>query len=459
MSKWNKFASFIIVLIIFAPILTTQIIFANNQQASISAINITAGPENSASVAVINDGNEFFKGLYQDNNWIYEKLPLPPGIMLGNGSFSNPYSAVDERNDMVVFLKQYGSSEAYLIHYFGLSVVKYSILNIENLNERLFYTDGNFYLAYHNKSSFRIDRILVDNMTLINVFESNEAISFTTGRSFLSDMSIYYNQVVLGLEYRDFSLVNNHSSAYFLLIFQGEDIVIADSGLFPPNTVKCVSVFEQTVLLWGDHGFFFEETPLGINSLSEYEYNLAITKERLDLILYSNKEFILLNEGVIQLWEIDNSYDFFNYVLGVENVIPLEVQSNVIVDNNGDLYFAYQNDNGQIIFAILPPEEFLYQVGGLITQTTVSTLTTSLPTSDIIIIPVIIGITFLTIVLLLKITTKSKKSKPPIPEVDQEHYYHQDQLGSQILIKNLCSNCNAKRENIDVFCAECGWKL
>ncbi|MHA1988403.1 MAG: hypothetical protein ACW98D_17375 [Promethearchaeota archaeon] len=452
MRKGNTLTCFFIGLIIFSPILTTKIIFANFQQTNISEISITPGPDFSASVAVITDGNEFFSGLYINSNWDYDQLPLPSEIM-PNTSFTNPFSAFDDQNNLVVFLKQFGSSEAYIVHYFNSSIVKYSILNIENKNERLFFTDGNFYLAYHNDSSFQIDRIFINNFTLINVFDSNQVIGFTTGESFLTDISIYYNEVVLGIEYLDFFGVGNNTSAYFHLIFQDNDLIVEDFDLFPPHIVESVAVFEHTVLIWGDQGFFFVGIPLNMKEKDEDKYQLAITKENLDLILFSDREFILTNDGVVQLWEIDDTFDFFNFVLGVENPLPFEVVSNLIVDNNGELYFAFGYEINDLTIVRLPPEEFFNQVG------TTIPLTTPLPTYDIFIILAFLSISFLTLIIFFKATRKSKKSKHPIPYIDQEHFYNQNQLQSQIITKNLCSNCRAKHESTDVFCAECGWKL
>ncbi|OLS22226.1 MAG: hypothetical protein HeimC3_32300 [Candidatus Heimdallarchaeota archaeon LC_3] len=76
----------------------------------------------------------------------------------------------------------------------------------------------------------------------------------------MTDISIYYNEIAFGIEYIDHTFSDNSTSAYFLLIFQREDVIIHDFDHLVSNSIDQISVFDHKVLIWGENGFYLRDT-------------------------------------------------------------------------------------------------------------------------------------------------------------------------------------------------------
>jgi hypothetical protein len=467
--KSKKFVCFFFYFGIFCTIPAIISVLTEAPQMDITDIAITGIVDNSASMILVNSENEVYTGIVgpeMGENYSFSDELLLPFELGSVAKFSNPSSAVDEENNMVVFLVNSQSNESYLVHYSNDTLNTHIVLTIEQKYKRLFYIDGFFYLAYHNNSSFQIDRINTGNMTLTSVFNSNKAINYSNGESFLQDISVYSNEIALGIEYRDHTLSDNSSSAYFLLIFQTENVIIHDYELLEPNSIEQISVFDHKVLLWGEQNIYLRDTnsksfsSLFINGT--YEYEMAMTKELIDIVLFSESEFILINEVYLQLWVIED-FELLNYQFGVDYSIAYQIQSNILVDDLGNIYFAYQREDSELIKLKLPPAEFINSIGGGMTYTypfvTTSTSTSSIPTNELFIFLVGIGLPLFSLGVAYYVLNKGRKAKYPKSIERQEPYRYQEDLIAPKLIKTLCPNCNAKREESDVFCSECGQVL
>jgi hypothetical protein len=442
-------------------------VLPETQQLDITGIVISGIVDNTASMILVDSENEVYTGIIGPeihmNSSSYQKLPLPLEIS-SNTKFKNPYSAVDEQNNMIVFLKDYYDvNKSYIIHYSNSTLIGYIVVNLDDKNEQLLYTDGYFYLAYHNNTSFQIDRINTENLTLTSVFDSNKAINYSNGESFLKDISVYSNEVALGIEYRDYALNINNTSVYYLLIFQREDVVIHDYSLLEPNSIEQISVFDHKVLIWGEESILLRDTStkffgnLYVNGT--YDYEMAMEKNLIDIVLYSENEFLLINEVYIQLWSIE-PFDLINYQFGVDNSLSYQITSNFLVDDLGNIFFAYQDENDEILSLKLHAVEFMYVMGDGIFYTypfyETSTQTSGIPTNEMIALLVMIGLAGFSLLVVYNGINKGRKEKHQIMPRQQEVYNQQEDLIAPKLIKTLCPNCNAKREETDVFCSECG---
>ncbi|MHA1983533.1 MAG: zinc ribbon domain-containing protein [Candidatus Hodarchaeales archaeon] len=468
MLRSKKIVCFFFLFLIICTIPTIVDVLSETQQMDVTDIAITGIVDNTSSIIIVNSEDEVYTGVIGPgihlNSTSFEKLSLPLEISL-NTRFQNPYSASDGQNNMVVFLKDYHIvNRSYLMHYSDDTLLGHVVLNFENKGEQLFYTDGFFYLAYHNNTSFQIDRINTVNMTLTNVFDSNKVINYTSGESFLVDLSIYFNAVALGIEYQDQTLNDNNTSAFYLLNFQRESIIIQDFALLEPNSIEQISVFNHKVLIWGEQTVSLRDTNekimknLVINGT--YEYEMAIEANMLDIVLYSENAFILINERFMQLWIIEYD-DLANYQFGIDNTLFDKTRSKILVDDLGNLFFAYRDEYSEIISLKLYAEEFMHVMGDGITYTYpfFETSTSSIPTNEMLALLVIIGLAGFSLVIVYNGIIRGKKENYQTTTRHQDVYQQQENLIAPKLLKTLCPNCNAKREESDVFCSECGHVL